>query len=67
MHEKHLIFVVVDKFRELSPAANQIARSQLTFEYGELKVIPKTSHGLENLTETFVVTNVVTDKIRLPH
>jgi hypothetical protein len=67
MDEQNLIFVVVDVMGKLGAASNQIARAELALEYGVLQMIAVPAHGLEDSTETFVIRNVVANKIGLAH
>ncbi len=67
MNEQHLIVVMMNNARQLGPAANQIARRELTLKYGVLQMVAVTAHGLEDLAQPLVVGDVVTNQIRLPH
>jgi hypothetical protein len=65
VHEQNLILVVVDDAGKFGAAPNQIARGELTLEYGVLQMIAIPAHGLEDLAQTLVISDVVTNQIGL--
>jgi len=67
MDEQNLILVVVDDVGKLGAATDQIRLSQLAFKNRILKMIAVPAHGLEDLAQAFVVADVVTDQVGLPH
>ena len=58
---QHLILVMVDDGREISPELSQFARIELAEEDGELRVIASTFKMIEHLGSALVVGNVVGD------
>jgi hypothetical protein len=67
MDEQDLVLVVVDDAGKFGAAPNQVARGELALEYGVLQMIAVPAHGLEDFAEPLVVSDVVTNQIRLAH
>ena len=67
MDEQHLVLVMMNDLRQRRPATDQIGGGELTLEDGILQVIAKAAHGLEDLAESLVVADVVTNQVRLAH
>jgi len=61
--KQHLILLVIDDLRQF----HQIAPRQMTFEYGQLKMIAPAAHVFENIPEPFGIANVVTNDICTAH
>jgi len=58
---------VVDDAGQFGAAPDEIACRELALEDGILKMVTVASHGFEDLAQAFVVADIVTDEIRLPH
>ncbi len=65
--KQHLILVVIDDLRQFRLQFHQIAPRQMTFEYGQLKMIAPAAHVFENIPEPFGIANVVTNDICTAH
>jgi hypothetical protein len=67
IHEKNLVFVVMNYFAQGRAATHQIRRSKLALEDGELEVISETAHEFEDFAQAFIVGNVITNEEGTSH
>jgi hypothetical protein len=67
VNEENLIVIVVDDGAQSLTATHQIGGRELALKHGKLKMVSKPAHQLEDLPQSLVVRDVVTDQVRTPH
>lgn len=65
--EQHLIFVKVDQVANDFLALSEIGGGELALEDGILKVVSEVAHGFKDLTETFVIADVIRNDVSISH
>ena len=65
--KQNLVFIMVDHRIELDSKIDEIKAAQLAFEDRILQMIAPAAHDLKDLTEAFIIRDIVGDKVGSAH